>query len=123
MLGGVICPWYAYHFMHFHSYSNNNLQENWRKQAWVWLQRLDNAYKLMSILNFCVFLYNGKYLQIKLYEEGIDTNRYVSLVGRLLAMRLVYFRPNMSRRVSFELMNRQLVWHGFAVRFFFFFCL
>lgn len=37
-------------------------------------------------------------------------------MGRLLGMRLVYFRPNMTRRVSFELMNRQLVWHGFAVR-------
>jgi hypothetical protein len=31
-------------------------------------------------------------------------------------MQLVYYKPNMTRRVSFELLNRQLVWLGFSVR-------
>ena len=68
-------------------------------------------YILLSLVtNFFV------HLSVLLYFfYSFDIIRYVSLVGRLLAMRLVYFRPNMTRRVSFELMNRQLVWHGFAV--------
>lgn len=58
------------------------------------------------------------YMFTQLHTKILLTSfRYVTLVGRLLGMRLVYFRPNMTRRVSFELMNRQLVWHGFAVCF------
>jgi hypothetical protein len=41
--------------------------------------------------------------------------RYPSIVERLLRARLVYQRPQMDRAVSFEYMNRQLVWHEFSV--------
>lgn len=42
--------------------------------------------------------------------------RYRSVVERVLGTRLVYARPAMSRAVSFEFMNRQLVWQEFSVR-------
>ena len=34
-----------------------------------------------------------------------------SLLERVLRMRLVYQRVNMARAISFEYLNRQLVWH------------
>lgn len=98
MIGGEWC-WARVNRLSVNAGWGDRPEDDWRRKAWNWLSRLENAHKLISIINFCVFLYNGK---------------YVHLVGRLLGMRLVYFRPNMTRRVSFELMNRQLVWHGFA---------
>jgi peroxin-2 len=41
--------------------------------------------------------------------------RYPTIVERLLGARLVYEKPDMNRAVSFEYMNRQLVWHEFSV--------
>ena len=45
--------------------------------------------------------------------------RYLSLIHRILGIRLVYKITNSKRFISFEYMNRQLVWHGFTVNFFF----
>ncbi|KAK6914864.1 Zinc finger, C3HC4 RING-type [Dillenia turbinata] len=39
---------------------------------------------------------------------------YKSLIERVLRARLVYESPNMNRAVSFEYMNRQLVWNEFS---------
>ena len=44
--------------------------------------------------------------------------RYRNLIERALQARLVYGSPNMNRAVSFEYMNRQLVWNEFSVNFF-----
>ena len=41
--------------------------------------------------------------------------RYRNLIERALKARLVYGSPNMNRAVSFEYMNRQLVWNEFSV--------
>lgn len=41
--------------------------------------------------------------------------RYRNLIERALRARLVYGNPNMNRSVSFEYMNRQLVWNEFSV--------
>ncbi|KYR01049.1 RING zinc finger-containing protein [Tieghemostelium lacteum] len=75
-----------------------------RKRLWNLLNLMESAYKILSILNFLTFLYDGK---------------YVTLVNRLLRMRLVYAHPSLSRRISFEYMNRQLVWYGFTEFFLF----
>ncbi|XP_044497225.1 peroxisome biogenesis protein 2-like isoform X2 [Mangifera indica] len=40
--------------------------------------------------------------------------RYRNLIERALRARLVYGTPNMNRAVSFEYMNRQLVWNEFS---------
>jgi len=77
-----------------------DMEENtWQRRAWKILTYLENIYKCLSILNLLVFLRNGQ---------------YASVINRLLGMQLVYYKPNMSRRVSFELLNRQLVWLGFS---------
>eukprot|EP01133_Synstelium_polycarpum_P009744 gene9744-11379_t len=79
-------------------------EDDIKKKLWRLINHLETLYKILSMLNFLTFLYDGK---------------YVTLVGRILSMRLVYAHPSLSRRISFEYMNRQLVWHGFTEFFLF----
>lgn len=44
--------------------------------------------------------------------------RYRTLTDRLLRLRLVPLQRSSSRSVSYEFMNRQMVWHAFTVCFF-----
>lgn len=74
-------------------------EENWRKRIWRIRNQIEYFYKWITIFNFLVFLYNGKYR---------------SITDRILGMRLVYETPLMSRNISFDYMNRELVWNGFA---------
>ncbi|KAL6006175.1 peroxisome assembly protein (Peroxin-2), partial [Asimina triloba] len=46
--------------------------------------------------------------------EKICLEEYRNLIERVLRARLVYGSPNMNRAVSFEYMNRQLVWNEFS---------
>lgn len=78
--------------------------DSWRYTVYRWLSHIEVIYQLVHILNFLVFLNDGKYR---------------SIVDRLLGMRLVFARPLIVRQVSFEFMNRQLVWNGFAELLFF----
>ncbi|KAL4929491.1 pex2/pex10/pex12 family protein [Aspergillus undulatus] len=57
------------------------------------------THSIASFLSFLVFLVNG---------------RYRTLVDRLLRMRLTPPSAQASREVSFEYLNRQLVWHAFT---------
>ena len=57
------------------------------------------AHNIAAFVSFLVFLYNG---------------RYRTLTDRLLRMRLVPSSNQTSREVSFEFLNRQLVWHAFT---------
>lgn len=61
---------------------------------WQHWQRLWN---LASLINFGLFLWNGKYRTI---------------TDRLLGMRLIYASRALHRHVSFEFLNRQLVWNA-----------
>ncbi|KAJ1909587.1 peroxisome assembly protein (Peroxin-2) [Tieghemiomyces parasiticus] len=70
-----------------------------RKKAWQALQFVDKWYHTLSMVNFLAFLYSG---------------RYKSLLTRLLGMRLVYSRPQMQSQVSYEYLNRQMVWYAFT---------
>ncbi|KAG2235904.1 hypothetical protein INT48_008207 [Thamnidium elegans] len=63
------------------------------------LQKGEKYWKAFSLLNFLIFLWNG---------------RYRTLIDRMLAMRLVYSKKSMNRQVSFEFLNRQMVWHAFT---------
>ncbi|KAL3690859.1 hypothetical protein R1sor_004510 [Riccia sorocarpa] len=71
-------------------------RSSWSRRAWGLLQRFESIYKAASFVNLVVFLHTG---------------RYRSIIERVLKARLVYERPSMNRAVSFEYMNRQLVWH------------
>lgn len=42
--------------------------------------------------------------------------RYRTLVDRVLGMRLIYAQRSITPNVSFEFLNRQLVWEAFTVR-------
>lgn len=59
----------------------------------------NTTHEVAGLLSFLVFLYNGKYR---------------TLVDRLLHMRLSPTSARTSREVSFEYLNRQLVWHAFT---------
>ncbi|GFZ04178.1 Pex2/Pex12 N-terminal domain-containing protein [Actinidia rufa] len=69
------------------------------RRAWTLIQRIEGIYKAASFGNLLIFLYTG---------------RFRNLIERALRARLVYGSPNMNRAVSFEYMNRQLVWNEFS---------
>lgn len=60
---------------------------------------LGTIHESASLLSFLVFLYNG---------------RYRTLSDRLLRLRLAPTPGDTTRQVSFEFLNRQLVWHAFT---------
>uniref|UniRef100_A0A6M2FC11 RING-type E3 ubiquitin transferase (cysteine targeting) n=1 Tax=Populus davidiana TaxID=266767 RepID=A0A6M2FC11_9ROSI len=69
------------------------------RRAWIFIQRIEGLYKAASFGNLLIFLYTG---------------RFRNLIERVLQARIVYGSPNMNRAVSFEYMNRQLVWNEFS---------
>eukprot|EP00002_Diphylleia_rotans_P040613 TRINITY_DN966_c0_g1_i20.p1 TRINITY_DN966_c0_g1~~TRINITY_DN966_c0_g1_i20.p1 ORF type:complete len:412 (-),score=73.17 TRINITY_DN966_c0_g1_i20:226-1461(-) len=79
-------------------------EDDWRKKYWRRMERVETIFKSLTLMNFIVFLHNG---------------RYRNIIDRILGIRLVYIRPIMARNVSFDLMNRQLVFQGFFDFFFF----
>ncbi|XP_073116398.1 peroxisome biogenesis protein 2 isoform X2 [Elaeis guineensis] len=74
-------------------------QRSLGRRLWLLIQRVEGLYKAASFSNLLIFLYTG---------------RYRSIIERALKARLVYGSPNMNRAVSFEYMNRQLVWNEFS---------
>jgi peroxin-2 len=76
-------------------------EHTWRHRAWRSIGFAENAHSAASLMNLTLFLRHG---------------RYRSLLERLLRARLVYKEPNMSRVISFEYLNRQLVWQELSVR-------
>jgi peroxin-2 len=67
----------------------------WRPLACRLLQASEGAFRLASLGNFLVFLAGGEYR---------------TLLERALKARLMYIQPSASRVVSYEYLNRQLVW-------------
>ncbi|POR36060.1 Peroxisomal biogenesis factor 2, partial [Tolypocladium paradoxum] len=61
--------------------------------------RLSTAHSAAAFASFLVFLLHG---------------RYRTLLDRILRMRLAPPTSQVSREVSFEYLNRQLVWHAFT---------
>lgn len=57
------------------------------------------THEMAALVSFLVFLFNGKYR---------------TLADRLLRLRLAPASAQTSREVSFEYLNRQLVWHAFT---------
>ncbi|KAF2032863.1 peroxisomal biogenesis factor 2 [Setomelanomma holmii] len=62
-------------------------------------ERLNSAHDVASLASFLVFLVNG---------------RYRTITDRLVRLRLTPTSHSTSREVSFEYLNRQLVWHAFT---------
>ncbi|KAF8623437.1 hypothetical protein AX15_006379 [Amanita polypyramis BW_CC] len=70
-----------------------------RRKAWMLVTTLESTHALLGLMNFIAFLWNGSYR---------------TLADRLLGMRLVPSRRLAKRDVSYEFMNRQMVWHAFT---------
>lgn len=60
---------------------------------------VSTTHSMAAFASFLVFLYNG---------------RYRTLLDRILRLRLAPPSSQVSREVSFEYLNRQLVWHAFT---------
>ncbi|CAI7820363.1 unnamed protein product [Closterium sp. NIES-54] len=117
LTGGVKYVWARLHSTHWllpvHAHMPHNAyarhgsgsealqrqQASWRHWLWRLLHRAEGAVKLASLLNLVVFLHSAKFR---------------TLPERLLGIRAVYAKPHMARAVSFEYMNRQLVWNEFS---------
>lgn len=63
------------------------------------LDKAQRTYETAALINFVAFLSNGKFR---------------TLTDRILGMRLIYNERTLNRNVSFEFLNRQLVWHAFT---------
>nr|XP_061810175.1 peroxisome biogenesis factor 2-like [Nerophis lumbriciformis] len=55
--------------------------------------------RLASLVNFLVFLRKGN---------------HPVLAERIIGAQAVYSKPNVSRDITYQYMNRELLWHGFA---------
>lgn len=54
-------------------------------------------------------------MQTMFIKRCSSKTRFRTLIDRILQMRLVYAKKSLNRQVSFEFLNRQLVWHAFTV--------
>lgn len=70
-----------------------------KRLAWDLLTRLEKLWSAAKLLNFLCFLYDA---------------RYPTLLTRILKLRYKYAQKSVSRNVSFEFLNRQLVWEAFT---------
>ncbi|GAC73553.1 predicted E3 ubiquitin ligase [Moesziomyces antarcticus T-34] len=70
-----------------------------RRLLWKLTDASQRVWSALVLVNFAVFLADG---------------RFRSVADRLLGMRLTYSQRTMNRNVSFEFLNRQLVWHAFT---------
>ncbi|WVQ82355.1 hypothetical protein IAT38_004483 [Cryptococcus sp. DSM 104549] len=72
---------------------------DWRKKAWRALGRVETAARVWEVAGWGWFLVDG---------------RYPSLLMRILGLRLVPSQAHLTKLVSYEFMNRQLVWSAFT---------
>ncbi|WVQ99378.1 hypothetical protein IAU59_006511 [Kwoniella sp. CBS 9459] len=72
---------------------------DWRKKVWKILGKVENAGRVWELISWICFLFD---------------RRYPSLLMRILGLRLVPSQPHLTRLVSYEFMNRQLVWGAFT---------
>jgi len=72
--------------------------ESQKKKFWKLLVRIEEIIKVLKLINFVVFLYDGK---------------YVTLVHRLLSLKVIPLQHT-ARMISFDYLNRQLIWNGFT---------
>ncbi|KAL1747674.1 Pex12 amino terminal region-domain-containing protein [Schizophyllum fasciatum] len=70
-----------------------------RRKLWELLTALESSYATFSLANFVAFLWNG---------------RYRTIADRLCRMELTPSSRAGQRNVSYEFMNRQMVWHAFT---------
>lgn len=90
-----------------------------RRKLWDWMSSIESTHASLGLISFVIFLWNGRYGSSPqcrtVLTEHLALHRYRTLTDRLLEMRLVPARKLVRRNVSYEFMNRQMVWHAFTV--------
>lgn len=71
-----------------------------KQNAWVLMERLETAYRILVFANAIIFIRYG---------------RYRSVVDRLLKMRVVYAKNETIRLASYDFINQQLLHEGFQI--------
>ena len=107
---------------------NNAMSNAWpeapssdrRRKLWDGMTNIESTHTALSLVSFVVFLWNGRYVCLCPYiplrfADGVGLCRYRALADRLLQMPLEPARKLVKRNVSYEFMNRQMVWHAFTV--------
>ena len=106
---------------------NNAMSNAWpeapssdkRRKIWDWMTSIESTHMALSLVSFVVFLWNGRYMcfpqDLPIVTDYLTLRRYRTLADRLLQMRLAPARRLIKRNVSYEFMNRQMVWHAFTV--------
>eukprot|EP01023_Acetabularia_acetabulum_P034402 TRINITY_DN3231_c0_g2_i1.p1 TRINITY_DN3231_c0_g2~~TRINITY_DN3231_c0_g2_i1.p1 ORF type:complete len:310 (-),score=18.20 TRINITY_DN3231_c0_g2_i1:176-1105(-) len=84
-------------FQNFGKYAWKKFFQVHNSSPWTWkFQRfVEGGFQVMCVANFCVFLWKG---------------RYRNLVERILGLKLKYSSPPKPQVLSYEFLNRQLVW-------------
>ncbi|CDR99750.1 hypothetical protein [Sporisorium scitamineum] len=97
----IVAPYAASKWQdHMTSLSYSHMPNNDpRRLLWKLTDASQRVWSAVVLANFAVFLADGKFR---------------SVADRLLGMRLTYAQRTMNRNVSFEFLNRQLVWHAFT---------
>ena len=72
-----------------------------RRLLWDALTRIEKGWASLKLINFLLFLYDG---------------RYPTILFRILELRFSLAQKSLARNVSFDFLNRQLVWEAFTVR-------
>jgi peroxin-2 len=76
---------------------------------------MENVARVWELGGWGMLLWDGRSVPAgSRTEEGAD-GRYPSLLMRALGLRLVPSSPHLAKLVSYEYMNRQLVWNAFTV--------
>ncbi|KAG6388400.1 hypothetical protein SASPL_149825 [Salvia splendens] len=85
------------------------------QKIWYCIATVGGQYIWARLQSFSAFRRWGDTEQVLLFSARLYYSAmYRSLIERALRARLVYGSPNMNRSVSFEYMNRQLVWNEFS---------
>lgn len=91
---------------------------DWRRYAWKGITRLENLARIWELGGWLMLLWDGRYacgLSLQFLVTADVEPRYPSLLMRFLGLRLVPASQHLTKLVSYEFMNRQLVWNTFTV--------
>ncbi|KAI9724281.1 MAG: peroxisome assembly protein (Peroxin-2) [Chrysothrix sp. TS-e1954] len=99
VLGRYIWTKWEAHQLSLDSQDHNSPRHSLLRKLSRISDMLSTTYSLAAFASFLVFLVNG---------------RYRTLLDRILRLRLAPSTSQVSREVSFEYLNRQLVWHAFT---------
>ncbi|TFK75775.1 hypothetical protein BDN72DRAFT_809381 [Pluteus cervinus] len=70
-----------------------------RRKVWNLLTKLESLHNSLALVSFIAFMWDG---------------RYRTIADRLLNISLIPARRLVKRDISYEFMNRQMVWHAFT---------